>query len=296
VTQLHVGFAGYVPLFMCKERERTERLAALLTDRRWPWPLRWVLTYKFGVVGRHDRARRISGAKDRPMLVDCITSPATRRVELEHHCSSPEDNHVSFYLESGQHQIRESEAPFDVCATTHGHDLPDGADLARWIELVHEMAMVLDVRHAVVPVWPTWMMLRSDLSFHSFVLDTGRVQYAMGVVGPFERQVDRANHWRRRLGSEYVRHPRWGNYLRREQLDRVGGLDKIRSAVPLAKVVELGEGLVYLQCTEHPATALAPQGARVRQLLEDALAPILVPAIPSEETAVQLPPLPAKRR
>jgi hypothetical protein len=292
--ELHVGFAGYVPLKLCDDRRRAKRLARLLADERWPWELTWARFSRLGVYGRHIRPRRVDGADGSQILAAGIVSPANRKFDLDHD-QSVYDNHASFHLDTGQLVLEESAAPFDVQGKTRGHGLAE-EDMQAWIELVHEILSTVGVVHAVLTVWPTWMMLDSDLSFTSFVLDTPRAQYAMGVVGPFERHVKRANYWRPQLGRDYVRHPRWGNYLRREHLDRVGGLDKIRDTVPLAKIVELGDGLVYLQCTEHPATALAPEGARIRQLLEDALAPILVPAIPGEEAHVQLPPLPAKRR
>ena len=65
---------------------------------------------------------------------------------------------------------------------------------------------------------------------------------------------------------QYIRHPRWGTYLRREHLDRVGGLARVRDAAPLAKVLELGGAgdLVYLQCTVSAAPA--PHGEAARGL------------------------------
>jgi hypothetical protein len=45
---------------------------------------------------------------------------------------------------------------------------------------------------------------------------------------------------------EYIRHPRWGTYLHRSHLERVGGLDRVRELARPARIVELGD-LVFLQ-------------------------------------------------
>jgi hypothetical protein len=284
----HVGFTGYFSLRLCNDPVRAERVASLLVDPRWPWPPCWALFYRIGVVGKHERARKVVGAKGKAVLRDGIVNPVHRKLELQR-ASVDAENYATAFLHTGQ-EIHADwfEQPFDVYGKTRGHELPEDSDLRVWVELVHELMVALDVAHAVMPVWPTMTALLSDLNFLSIVLDTRWAQVDLGPPPDFALQRERAGSWRHKLGHEYIRHPRWGNYLRREHLERVGGLDRIRETVKLAKIVELGD-LVFLQCTEHPASALTPEGERVRRALEEVLAPIIVPPRPGEQPAAAKP-------
>jgi hypothetical protein len=201
------------------------------------------------------------------------------------HRADADDNHAHLHIETGQ-RLADPDWPCAATLTglTKAHDLPGGADLLSWIDVLHEIMAALDVGNAVLPVWPTENMVDSDATFIRIVLDTPKGDHDLGLLGEFETQRSRANYWRPELGDKYIRHPRWGTYLRRAHLDRCGGLQRIRDTVPLARVLELGGAgdLVYLQCTEHPSGALTPEGEQVRQALQDALAPIVAPPRPQE--------------
>ena len=149
---------------------------------------------------------------------------------------------------------------------------------------MHEIMLNLQISNGVITAWPTEHMVDSDTSFVNVLLDTPANVYNLGIREHYQLQNARVKYWRPELGDKYIRHPRWGTYLRRAHLDRVGGLERIRGEVPLAKILELGGAgdLVYLQCTEHPAGALTPEGEQIRQKLEEVLEPIVAPPRPHE--------------
>ena len=283
---MYLGFAGYFSVRLCNEPERAEKLAKLLLDRRWPWPLTSVV---FGLRAgwtKHARRLKLSGAQGILRLRDGITDPENRDASIDHRADADE-NHAKLHVTTGQRLANPDSAnAASISGVTKASDLLEGAELLSWLEVMHEIMIVVDAGNAVLTVWPTHHMANSDATFVRIVLDTSKAVFTMGVHGNVELQNTRANYWRPELGDKYIRHPRWGNYLRREHLDRVGGLARVRDAVPLAKVLELGGpgDLVYLQCTEHPAGALTPEGEQVRQALEDVLAPIVAPPRPQELT------------
>lgn len=67
-------------------------------------------------------------------------------------------------------------------------------------------------------------------------------------------------------------------------IDAVGGLDRIRREVELARVDRLGE-LVYFQLTESIDDALGPECNAKRRAFDGVLAPILPPPIPARTGA-----------
>jgi hypothetical protein len=210
-----------------------------------------------------------------------------RDATLDHRADA-EENHAQLYMSTGQ-RLADPGWPFPASVTGRlkAFDLPEGTDPLSWVEVMHELMLVLDIGHGVIPVWPTVNMVDSDTTFIRVILDTPRTLYNLGIHGEFETQRSRANYWRPELGDKYVRHPRWGTYLRRNHIDRVGGLARLRGTVPLAKIVELGGAgdLIYLQCTDQPKGALTPAGESVRQALQTFLEPILCPPRPQEQAA-----------
>ncbi len=207
-------------------------------------------------------------------------------MELDYQAAA-EGNYAHLQLQTGTLVVDSVWSnPVTFTGHTKADDLPAEMDLSHSIEVLHRLMAILEVANAVLTVWPTEAMTISDTTFIRTILDTPQATYNLGIRGAFEQQRARSNYWRPELGDKYIRHPRWGTYLRREHLDRVGGLSRIRDSVPLAKVLELGGpgDLVYLQCTEYPAGALTPEGEQVRQALEDVLAPIVAPPRPQELT------------
>jgi hypothetical protein len=227
------------------------------------------------------RARKVVGARGREYLLAGISDCAHWKVEL-YRSSQQSDNHAHALIKTGCVPLPpEAECPYDVRGQTRGSALPDGADLLDWIELVHELMVACDVGHAVLPVWPTASACLADISFMRIVLDTRWAAVDMGPPPDFELQNTRANFWRIELGGTYVRHPRWGTYLSRGHIERIGGLDAIRSAVDGIHIRELGN-LVFLQLTDRPEGAMTPEGEHRRRQLEAVMSPIVAPPRPEE--------------
>jgi hypothetical protein len=290
-VSLFVGFAAYFAIKLCEEPERAERLAALCLDPRWPWQL---MSVTFGVrdkVAVSTRRQKLVAKDGIEKLRDGIMHPKNRHAEIVHRANA-EDNHAHLHVQTGQQLAVPSWSnPAELTGLVKGPDLPAGAELAPWLEVMHQIMLTLEVGNAILSVWPTERMAHGDGTLSSTVLDTPSAVYNLGVDETFELQNDRAIRARRQLGDKYIRHPRWGTYLRRAHLDRCGGLQRIRDTVPLAKVLELGGAgdLVYLQCTEHPSGALTREGEQVRQALQDALAPIVAPPRPQEANQAEPP-------
>ena len=122
----------------------------------------------------------------------------------------------------------------------------------------------------------------ADTTLGSIVLDSrGRGEIDLGPGAEFIAQNRRANYWRDKLGGTYVRHPRWGTYLRRAHVDQIGGTDRIRERVAPAKIVELG-ALVFVQLTERFDDALSAEADARRRAFEELLAPIVAPPRPQD--------------
>ena len=281
---LHIGFAAYFSVRLYEDRARAERVASLLVDERWPWPPWWAA---FGLTSsymKRTRSRKVVGAKGRAALLEGMMSPSHRSVEL-YRSSQQVDNHAHLTLPTG-HKIPAPDwpQPLDTTGQTRAHDLPDGADIHGWIDLVHELMVALDVGHAVMPVWPTPSAVLADTSFIRIIVDRPSGDISLGPPPDFDRQNRRENYSRHKLGGPYVRYPRWGTYLRRPHLQQIGGLDRVREAVEPARVVDLGE-LAFIQLTDDPASALTADGERKRRALEAVMAPIIVPPNPHEKEA-----------
>ncbi len=284
---MYLGIAGYFSTKLCEHKEKAEQLAALLTDVRWPWPLTSVV---FGLrAGWDKRSRRLKlgGKEAKTRLFDGILNPENREACLDHR-SSAEENHARVAVDTGQRfAVASWPNPAEITSIVKGTELSADTSLLSWLEVMHQISLALDVANAVMSPWPTERMASSDVTFGGTIIDGPSGTKNLGVGTSFALQNSRANYWRPELGNKYIRHPRWGTYLRRSHIDLVGGLQRIRDSVPLAKILELGgaENLVYLQRTEHPAGALTPEGERARQALEDVLAPVVAPPRPQEQAA-----------
>lgn len=282
---MYFGTAGYFSLKLFEHEKKAEQLAILLLDPCWPWPLTSVV---FGLrTGWDKRSRRLklTGKGIASRLSDGILSAENREACLDHRASA-EENHARIAVDTGQRLAVPSwPNPAEISSLVKGTELPANANLLQWIENMHQIMLVLDVANAVISPWPTERMASSDITFGGTVIDSPSGTKNLGVGPSFALQNSRANYWRPELGNKYIRHPRWGTYLRRVHLDRVGGLQRVRDAVPLARVLELGGAgdLIYLQCTEHPEGAMTVEGEGIRHALEQVLAPIVVPPRPQEQ-------------
>lgn len=279
--KLFLGFAAYHGTRLCDDRAHAERVASLLVDRRWPWPPWWAQFSARDKFLKNTRSRKVVGNKGSAFLADGMTSAEYWRVML--YRSSEEATAFSHAdLDTGQRIIgADREMPFDASGGTHGYELPDGKSLSAWVELVHDLMVALDAGSATIPVFSGRVSCLYDAT-----LGVRVTQSHVDFTPPdYPRQNSRAIHWRYKLGGTYVRHPRWGNYLGREHVSKIGGLERIRSEVAPAQIVELGK-LIFIGLTDDPRDALTVECERKRSALEALMAPIVAPPAPNEQPIV----------
>lgn len=283
VTGMFIGFVGYSACRIRLDDARVRTVASLLVDKRWPWAPRWAYFNLTENLLRRTRTRQVVGNKGRDYLIHGLSDPAHYWLHVSR-SNDEQEFPAQVRVTTGSKAIPESAAcPFDVNGFTRGDELPDGVDIARWIELVHELMVACDVACGVMPIWSTSDQCSSDLMFATFTLDTPRGEVNLGTPADFARQNRRANWWRNELGGTYVRHPRWGTYLSASHLERIGGRAKIEDAVQPARMIELGN-LTFIQLTDHPKTALTAECERKRQALEAIMEPIVAPGFAKEDT------------
>jgi hypothetical protein len=276
---LHVGFATRYAVPLVTSPDRAERVASLLLDPRWPWPPTSLSTVLLEPFTKHTNTRRLGAKTGQERLANSIQDPTVRVVMLSCH-SLESKNHAHVRLDTGTHALSSWEQPFKASGQTRAHDLPDGKAIDRWIELMHELMVALDVASAILPLYATATAVLADTMMGSIVSDsrwTGRTN--LGPGDEFSNQNDRANYWRDLLGATYVRNARWGTYLRDHHVEAVGGLDRIRREVDPARVTALGS-LTYFQLTETLDEGLTDACEAKRRAFDVLLAPILPPPIP----------------
>lgn len=284
---MYLGIAAYYSKKICDDPVLTKQVATLLQDARWPWPFTSVVFGQRAGWNKHKRRQKLASKGGLEILVTGMADPEGRDLTLDHRANS-EENHCRLNVETGQRVVDPDAAnPTKLTGLVKKTAPPGGDEHQLWTELMHQLMICLDVANGVLPVWPTENMVDADTIFVNVVLDAPQASYNLGIRERFQAQNARVKYWRSELGGRYIRHPRWGNYIRRAHLDLVGGINRIRDTVPLAKVLELGGAgdLIYLQCTEHPEGALTVEGEGIRHALEQALAPIVAPPRPQEQAA-----------
>lgn len=279
--KVFLGFAAYYATRLCADRERADTIASLLVDPRWPWPPWWAQFWLLEKFLKSSRSRKVVGAKGRAFLAEGIRSSEYRRLSL-YRSSDEADAYSAANFETGQRSFGgEREHPFEAWAVTDGDDLPEGKSISAWVELTHDFMVALDVGSATISAFKSRMSTLNDVTLNPRVA-IGGVDFE---TPDFPRQNSRANFWRDKLGGTYVRSPRWGNYLGRAHIAKIGGLDRIRDEVAPAHLIELDK-LVFIGLTDDPHDALTAEYERKRSALEALMAPIVAPAAPNEQPIV----------
>lgn len=240
------------------------RIATLLADTRWPWPLALVRpTPKPGASAYAWPSGKVPHAKVAAVAQDILVSPDTLGIHLVA-SRTDELNHAYAHIDAGHADYTgRSEGtafPFDARLFCRAHDALD-----RWIELAHELVTLLDAPHAVV-------FARSDeRHVWSLLYGTGSRRPDQPADHPHNVNA-RVAGARRTLGASHVRAPEWGTYLSPAHVDLVGR-DKLVAAAAVA--IDVGS-LLYLQCSLRTADALGPEAHERRLALAALLAPISV--------------------
>lgn len=283
--ELHIGFVGYFNRRLFAEPDHVPTVARLLVDSRWPFP---PTQSHFGLSKQFTARTRIvkaTGPKGAAHLAMGILDPKHRIVHMDR-TRSDVDASSNVSLDTGTVVIdADRDNQYTVEGKTRAHDLPEGYDVGSWIGLIHELMVACDIGCGVMPVWPSSTKCLSDIALMRITLDRPRGDSNLGVAADFELQNSRANYWRREMGGIYVRHPRWGTYLRRTHIERIGGIALVREGVAPAKIVDLGD-IVFIQLTDTPESGLTAEAELKRRALQTLMEPIVAPARPQESAVV----------
>jgi hypothetical protein len=255
------------PLF---DSDRASRVAALLTDPRWPYQPALVLPTPAPGDEIYGWPRGKVAAKVlAPTIEGVIRSPLARGIHLS---MSRKDaaNHAFVYIDNGS--PRAFREPGLYPYTGHGlvrFPLPPAKNIEGWLALVRELAAVLEAVHGVI-----WVdMDERFLIGRQFISGTPDPREPPDYPGNEARRIVRA---RNLLGDRYVRFPGWATLLRSAHVDAIGGREKLLSIVKPPVVHDVGD-LLYVQLSSSVEDALAPETEARRQALVELLGPIIVP-------------------
>jgi len=273
---MYLGLAAYFSEPVWTDPGRVNRVAAFLVHKRWPWIPWWASAS--GVHRRDDRSmKRVGGKNGIAPIVEIVNSPRYSVLRLDR--ARGEDNFSTVYMNLGRmgEYPNPDHAPYHLWITLRCHDLPNGTSISAWVELAHEIVETLGALNATLGVWPTSNMAIADTWLTRIVLDHPKGEIELGLPKNFEQHTDLLRRNRGTLGGAHARHPRWGTYLKREHVDAIGGIDRIRAEVEPARIDQLAT-LTYIQLTDSVETALTPAAGEKRRALEALMTPILVGA------------------
>lgn len=250
--------------------ERVERLAELIIDPRWPWELSLL---RLGIVpGQQidrERKRNLPRTQSLGLVQQALSAYEVSDVGVS--CSAQERlNHAWMYVHTGRNVIPGSAYPLELRAFCRAEWMPEQKPIGPWLALLHELVRAVGAVHGVVVV-------ADEDSVHDevFLITTTRDGVRLNPRADEIDQISGSGLARHELGRRFVRHPRWGTYLRADHVAAVGGRAKIAAISP-AVLVDVGD-LLYVQLTESLETADSPEGTAKQRTLADLLAPITVP-------------------
>jgi hypothetical protein len=248
---------------------RTEELAALMTDARWPWQPQLM---HIGNIPGGPKAPQVKGkipiAKLRDAIRGALDAPTATYVLLG--CSKQQAlDHAWMRLQTGREDVFGYKIPFELIAMTRAENVPAGKSIAAWIELAHDFVRTVRGVHGVIVVTRNDWHLSDELWLGQSALN-GKPTHDRGP------EIQRVSRNRRELGTKWVRPAQWGDYYNAAELAAIGGRERIASAVAPAVIREVGD-LTYVQLSERVEDALAPATEAKRRALADLIAPIVTP-------------------
>lgn len=269
---ISLGYYAIHNQAMHASQPAAERIAALLTDRRWPWQPSLVRPTQF--PGRPAYAwpsGKVPAGKLRDTVTDILRSSQTTGIHL---VTSRQDtgNHAWLNVRSGQSEDNanhDAAFPFDALAMCRTMSLPAGKRIGDWLELVHELTIALDAPHAVI--WAG----TDERPIVAMQFGVGGSRPDMVVDSP-RYEITRVARSRAPLGARFVRPPAWGTYLAPAHVAAVGGRERIVAVVAPPVVREVGN-LLYVQLSERVDDAVAPETETRRRVFAELLEPITVP-------------------
>ncbi len=261
------GFLALYARAVHAEPEIAARIAKLLVDPRWPWTLDLVRpTQMPGAPVYPWPTGKVSQAKLASVALDVLCSDqtlglhavASRKDELDHVFAHIDGGHASYTV-----RAEGTELPFEAKLFCRAEQLPPTASLDAWVELLHELVVLLDAPHAVI-------FARTDeRHVWSLLYGTGSRRPEQPADHPHNVNA-RLAPARRTLGRERIRPPEWGTYLSAPHVEQIGR-DKLVAAAAIAKDVGT---LLYVQSSKSAVDALSPEAIERRHALAALLAPL----------------------
>jgi hypothetical protein len=264
-----LGFLAVHARAIHAEPEIAARIADLLVDPRWPWPLNLVRpTPKPGAPDYTWPAGKVAHARLASLALDVLRSDRTLGL---HVAASRNDelNHVFAHIDAGHADYtgrpEGTALPFEAKLFCRAERVPPDSSLDAWVELLHELVVLLDAPSAVIFARPderhTWSLLYG----------TGSRRSDQPPDHPHNENA-RIAAARRTLGHDRIRPPEWGTYLAPVHVEQVG---RARLVAAVAVARDVGK-LLYLQCSERAADAFTDEARARRRALAALLAPVTV--------------------
>ncbi|NVB85041.1 MAG: hypothetical protein HOV81_42130 [Kofleriaceae bacterium] len=245
-------------------------MAELLVDSRWPWPMMLVRPTPMPERPVYPwPAGKIPHTQLRATALDVLRSDSSLGI---HVVASRKDelNHVFAQIDGGHAEYtgraEGTDFPFEAKLFARAEKLPRPDALDEWIEVLHELVVLLDAPNAVIFARP------DERHVWSLLYGTGSRRPDQPADHPHNQNA-RIATGRRTLGSTWIRPPEWGTYLAPAVVERVGRA-KLASAAAVTR--EVGK-LLYVQCSVKAADALSAEALERRRALEGLLAPITQP-------------------
>ncbi len=231
------GFVGYFSKPIAQDLKLVERLFCLLADKRWPWLPRLA---EYAVSDGGKKSKKIPIAKRTQLaLVEAFVDESFYRLSID--LSRDDKKNISSVAIDTGSNASSYALPFSCEFQTRGYGMKKGKDVQGWIDLMHDFVKALQITHAVLPVFGNQDACTSDITGIKISLD--------GVPAhprPNERLLDSV--WRDNLGVGHLRHPRWGTYLNKNHIEKLGGVALIQKKIDPFLVKDFG-GLTFFQLT-----------------------------------------------
>ncbi|NVB85042.1 MAG: hypothetical protein HOV81_42135 [Kofleriaceae bacterium] len=253
---------------LARDAARQSRLADLVVDPRWRYTFK-LITPTYVPLGPSEPrfvgvvpAARMRDAAWQTLSSDNVTTAMfsiSKKDSLDH---------AHFDVRTG----RDATPSVSIRANARWR-VPEGTDVdtagAAWVELQHEIVETLGAKHGVIVTATNEYVLNAEVWLSLTSVD-GKVMH------PRPNEISSYAVRSRMLGNEYVRHPRWGTYLKAAHVAAVGGRDKILDIVKPAVVRDVGD-LLYIQLTERVSEATSDVAKARYRAFAELLAPITVP-------------------
>lgn len=255
-----------------------DRLAALLTDTRWPWQPQLVRPTQFPQRPLYPwPSGKVPREKLRATVENVIRSENTLGINL---VASRRDstNHAWAHIDSGQADYKGNGSavyPYDARVLCRADGLSKGKRIEDWLAVMHELTTVIEPGNAVI------LANTSDDVLGSMLYNVGSAR-ADTVADTPRYEIVRVNRAREEIGGRYVRPPAWGTYLARAHVDAVGGRERIVDVVRPPVMRDIGT-MLYVQLTERVDDAVSAEALERRRVFAELLEPITAPRGPVEE-------------